>query len=240
MIFVHLILHSKMKKTILLFVITLVFACSKKPKDLIVKTQIKGLKKGVVYLQRVIDTTMVTVDSVVVNGESIFELYSELEEPDMFYLLLDKNSKEADRIEFFADKGVIEVNTSLKNFVLNTKIKGSEHQKVLEDYDKIMKRLNNKNLNLIKESFEAQKDGNTALYANILEQQNNLIKSKYLQTVNFALNHKDSEVAPFIALTEIYNANISLLDTINKSLTPKVKASKYGKALEEFIKKRQE
>jgi len=53
--------------------------------------------------------------------------------------------------------------------------------------------------------------------------------------VNFALNNKDSEVAPYLALTEIYNAKINLLDTINNSLTPKVKASKYGKDLQAFV-----
>ena len=63
-------------------------------------------------------------------------------------------------------------------------------------------------------------------------------KRKYLYTVNFALNNKDSEVAPYIALSEIYDANINLLDTINKVLTPEIKASKYGKKLEEFIAER--
>ena len=54
-------------------------------------------------------------------------------------------------------------------------------------------------------------------------------------TVNFALNNKDSEVAPYLALTEIYDAKTSYLDTINNTLTPKVKASKYGKELQTYI-----
>tara|TARA_R110002033_G_scaffold1173_5_gene11021 strand:- start:1167 stop:1322 length:156 start_codon:yes stop_codon:yes gene_type:complete len=43
-------------------------------------------------------------------------------------------------------------------------------------------------------------------------------------------------VAPYLALTEIYNAQVKYLDTISNSLTPKVKDSKYGKELQSFIK----
>ena len=55
--------------------------------------------------------------------------------------------------------------------------------------------------------------------------------------MNFALNNNDSEVAPYLALTEIYNAKVHLLDTINNTLTAKVKESKYGKELQTFIDK---
>jgi len=229
-----------MKKHIILLLVALALACSKKPQDLVVKTNIKGLKKGTVYLKRVIDTVLVTVDSVIVNGDSKFELYAELDEPDLFILDLDKNSKEEDRISFFTDKGVLEINTTLKHFVADAEIKGSEQQKVLEDYQKLMSRLNNRNLDYIKERFEAQRDGDTAAVNAIEKKQTSLIKNRYLQTVNFALNHKDSEVAPYLALSEIYNANTNLLDTIHTSLTPRIKNSKYGRELKKFIEERKQ
>ncbi|MBC3757502.1 DUF4369 domain-containing protein [Hyunsoonleella sp. SJ7] len=224
-----------MKKFLVLILFVLGFSCSKSNSHLIVKANIDGLKKGTVYLKRIIDTLLVTVDSVQVNGNSKFELYSDLEEPDLFYIYLDKNSKEEDRIEFFADKGTVEISTTLKNFVGDAEIKGSEHQKIYEDYKKLMSRLNNRNLDLIKESFEAQKEGDSLKADSIAKLRQNIIKSGYLQTVNFALNHRDSEVAPFLALSEIYNAKVKWLDTINNSLTPEIKASKYGKRLQDFI-----
>jgi hypothetical protein len=64
---------------------------------------------------------------------------------------------------------------------------------------------------------------------------NNLIKRKYFYTANFAVIHSDNEIAPYLALTELYDANIALLDTINNSLSPKIRDSKYGKKLEKFI-----
>ena len=197
-----------MKKASLVFLTFLALSCGKEEHDLIVKASIKGLKKGTVYLKKAQDTTLVTVDSVVVNGNSQFELYSNIESPEVFYLYLDKNSAENDRIVFFADKGVTEIQTTLKNFVFDAEIKGSEQQKVLENYQLLISRINNRNLDLLKESFEAQKNGDSLALANYEKTQNNLIKSKYLQTVNFAINNSDSEVAPYLALTEIYNARI--------------------------------
>lgn len=226
-----------MKKVVLLVLVLLAISCGKENHDLVVKTHIKGLKKGTVYLKKAIDTTIITVDSIVVNGNPEFELYSELESPEVFYLYLNKNSNEENRITFFADKGITEINTTLKNFYADAKITGSEQQKVLEEYQAIISRLNNNNLDLIKESFEAQKTRDTSKLNAVQKKHENSLKHRYLYTVNFALNNKDSEVAPYLALTEIYNARVQFLDTISKSLTPKVKDSKYGKALDKFIKK---
>lgn len=226
-----------MKRLIVFALAVLAISCGKETNDLTVKTHIKGLKKGTVYLKKAVDTVLVTVDSIVVNGTPQFELYSALESPEVFYLYLDKNSKEEDRITFFADKGITEINTTLKNFAYDAKITGSEQQKVLEEYLAVIAKLNHKNLELIKENFEAQKAGDTAKFKDLEKKYKSALKRKYLYTVNFAVNNADSEVAPYLALTEVYNAQLSLLDTINNSLTPKVKASKYGKALDEFIVK---
>ena len=213
----------------------MIISCGKNEPNLTVTGSIKGLKKGSVYLKKIQDTVLVTIDSIVINGNSEFELHSELDSPEVFFLYLDKNSNETDRIRFFADKGITEINTTLKNFLFDAKINGSKQQKTLEEYQLMMSRFNEKNLNLIKENFEAQKDGDTSRFNSIQKEFDNLLKRKYLYTVNFALNNKDSEVAPYLALTEIYNAQIKYLDTINTSLTPEVKNSKYGKELQLFV-----
>lgn len=226
-----------MKKSLLLILLVLVVSCAKETPDLIVKGTIKGLKKGTIYLKKEQDTAMVTVDSVIINGIPDFELHSNIESPEMFFLYLDKNSSEDDRIAFFADKGITEINTSMKNFVYDAKINGSTQQKVWEEYKLMVRKFNEKNLDLIKENLESQQAGDTSKISRIQQDYDNNLKRRYLYTVNFAINNKDSEVAPYLALTEIYNAKINLLDTINKSLTPKVKSSKYGKELQKFVEK---
>src|SRR5210317_1408664 len=101
-----------MKKISLLIYLILIFSCAKESHDLTVIANIKGLKKGNVYLKKVKDTVLVTVDSVNVNGNSKIQLTSHLKSPEVFFLYLDKNNSEDDRITFFADKGVTEINTT--------------------------------------------------------------------------------------------------------------------------------
>lgn len=228
-----------MSKTIILSFLSIVLlfnSCNKKKSDLTLKVNVKDLKKGTLYLKKYEDTLLVTVDSILVNGNSTFELHSDIETPEIFYLYLDKQSSEKDRIPFFADKGVMQINTTLKAFSFKADISGSEQQKVLEKYKVLISKMNNRNLDLIKEQFEAHKQNDTTKLNAIKYEADNSLKRKYLYTVNFALNNKDSEVAPYLALTELYNARIDLLDTINSVLSPKVKASKYGKNLESYIK----
>ncbi|WP_147678550.1 DUF4369 domain-containing protein [Algibacter pacificus] len=224
-----------MNKILGIFLVSLMMSCGKKQHDLTVKGHIEGLKKGTVYLKKIKDSGLVSVDSLKINGNPNFELHSSLDTPEVYFLFLNKNSKREDAISFFADKGTTEINTTLKNFIFDAKINGSEQQKVWEQYQEMIRKFNGNNLDLIKEKFEAQIAKDTAKLNSLQKQAENILRRKYLFTVNFALNNKDSEVAPYLALTEIYNAKTSLLDTINVSLTEKVKASKYGKELQSFL-----
>ena len=49
------------------------------------------------------------------------------------------------------DLGITEINSTLKNFNFNAKIKGSKQQELLEEYIAIMTKFNNQNLDLIKD-----------------------------------------------------------------------------------------
>lgn len=65
-----------------------------------------------------------------------------------------------------------------------------------------------------------------------------LLRAKYLYTVNFAINNKELEIAPYLAVHEIYDVNIIFLDTIYGSLPKEVRKSIYGKALKDLLKER--
>ena len=219
-----------------LFIITLLISCSKsKTGSMVVNGNIDGLKKGTVYLQKYKDTLLVSVDSVQLNGLSNFVLVDELESPEVYFITLDKKANE--RITFFGEKGEITINSKLEKFSISAKITGSKNQEKLEEYYNINRQFSGKQLDFIKEKFEASKNNDTAELSNIAKKEANLIKRKYYYTTNFSIQNADKEVAPYIALTELYNANIKLLDTINNSLTKEIKASKYGVQLEEFITK---
>lgn len=227
-----------MKKTLIVLSLIILASCAKDTSNFTLKGHIKDLKKGTVYLQRVKDSALVTIDSLSINGNSEFEFHTYLETPEVLYLKLNKQDNDEGLISFFADKGITEINSTLKNFYSDAKIKGSKQQEILEEYQLMMAKFNNKNLDLIKSHLEAQKENDTSKINANLNEYSSLLKRKYLYTVNFAINHKDSDVAPYLALTEVYDANIKFLDTINNSLTPEVKASKYGKALEMYLENR--
>ena len=105
----------------------------------------------------------------------------------------------------------------------------------MDEYKKLLKRYTSKNLEYIEENFKALQEGNDSLASVFQEKQKDLVASKYLMAVNYALNHNDYELAPYLMLSEVYDSNIKYLDTVYKKLTPKIKDSKYGKALESFI-----
>lgn len=219
-----------------LTVAILLFSCSNNKKgNMLVNGTIEGLKKGTVYLQKYKDTLLISVDSVKLDGKSNFTLTDEIESPEIYIIALDKIADE--KISFFGEKGTITVNSKLSKLSTSAKIEGSKNQEIFDEHLKMVKQFNGKQLDLFKEKFDAQKNNDSEQYAKIEKEEESIIKRKFLYTTNFAVKNANYEVAPYIALTELYNANIKLLDTINNSLSKEVKASKYGKQLQNFISK---
>ena len=225
-----------MKKLLVLgFVILMASCSSKKEGNMIVNGQIKGLKKGTLYLQKIDkDTILKTIDSVSVLGSDQFTLTADVDEPEMYYLTFDGNTTNK-YITFFADKGIINITDDVSKFGLNPVITGSKNQDVLNNYTKISRRFNEQNLDLIQRKFYAQKSNNKDSVDIITKEYETLLRRRYMVTVNFALNNKDNHVGPYLALTELVNANIKWLDTINKSLSQDIKNSVYGKKLNQFV-----
>lgn len=199
-----------------------------------VNGSITGLKKGTIYLSKFQDTVFVNVDSVALNGKSEFVLKDDVLSPEMYWITLDKLSQEG--IAFFGEPGIINVTSKLEKFTLAAEVTGSKNHEFLEEHKAMADQFNGKQLDFVKERFEAQKAGDDALLEEIDKKEENLLKRKYLFTTNYAVNHADYEVAPYLALTELIYATTSILDTVNNSLSDKVKASKYGLELDKFIK----
>lgn len=229
-----------MKKSIIAFAVLAILAsCSKKEStdSLHITGNIKGLKNGTLYIQRIVDTSLVAIDSVKIDGNSAFERDIKLESPEMLYLFLDRGVSNSmdNNILFFAEPGNINIETNLDNFIYGAKITGSKNQELYEEYKKINSRFNDENLNMVAAKFKAIKSQDQKAIDSIDAKQQSNIKRKYLYATNFAINHKDHEIAPYIALAEIYDINVKFLDTIQKSMTPKVAQSLYGKKLTKYV-----
>ena len=230
-----------MKKSIIAFAaIVLLISCDKKESTdgLHLTGNIKGLKEGTLYIQRVVDTALVVIDSIKIEGNSAFESNIKLESPEMLYLFLDRGVTNSldNNIMFFAEPGKINIDANLDNFIYGAKITGSKNQELYEEYQKINSRFKDDNLSLLEAKFKAQKRQDQKAVDSINAKSDSNIKRKYLFATNFAINHKDHEIAPYIALAEIYDINIKFLDTIQKSMTPEIAKSLYGKKLTKYVK----
>ncbi len=203
---------------------------------------IEGLKRGTILLQKLADTSYVSIDSLVVDGSSAFEFSDVVYSPEQYFLFVRQEGGDLKdvRLPFFAEAGDITINSTIENLAIDAKVVGSENQALYDTYKQLMKRYNDRNLDLIEEAFNASLAGEDSLAEVLSAKQQANIKSKYLATVNFAMNNNDAELAPYLALSEIFDANVTYLDTVYKTLTPRIQESKYGKALEDYIKGNQE
>jgi hypothetical protein len=229
-----------MKKSILTFVaILLIASCDKKePKgNLHITGNVKGLKEGTLYIQKVVDTALVAIDTIKIDGNSHFESDIDLKSPEMLYLFLDRGVSNSldNNLMFFAEPGIINIETNLDGFLSGAKITGSKNQDLYEEYKKTTSRYKDENLSLIEKKFKAIKSKNLRAIDSINQLQDLNMKRKYLFAVNFAMNNKDHEIAPYIALAEVYDINIKYLDTIKNAMTPEVAESMYGKKLIQYI-----
>jgi hypothetical protein len=221
-----------------LFIATFIIvlsSCNKPQKNIVIfKGEIKGMTKGTLLLEKVRDTTIVPVDSYLVLKDGKFEMKDSILSPEIYYIKIKEYPN--DYILVFAEEGIITIKSKLEKFSSAVKISGSENQKILEEYKSMMSKFNNERLTYIKEQFEADKVKNQAKLDSLDRLYKNHMKRRYLYTANFAVNHADKEIAPYLALTELYNAKQFLLDTIANSMDEKTKNSLYGIQFQNFLK----
>ena len=204
---------------------------------MIVSGNIDGLKKGTIYLQKQQDSIIISIDSILLEGNSNFKLETEINEPDIYYLYLDKNDGDSlnDIITFFGNNGDINIQTSLKNFDSSYEISGSKNTELLQEYFSIIRKFNLQNLDLLEIFYKSQIENNQAKIDSVNTQIENLIKRKYLYTLNFATNNSEFEISPYLAVSQIADANQEFLLKLYDTLPEKIKNSKYGKILQTLI-----
>lgn len=201
---------------------------------MVVSGKILGFQKGKVFLEKIKDTLLVKVDSITLDGQNKFTLTDNIENPQVYYISISESDK---YLKFFGEKGEISIIDDLKSFGFNPIISGSENQLVYDEYLKMKKKFNNSRLDLFKNKIQS-KQFNDSIKQNKIEQKlANLERRRYLYTINFVTKHANLEIAPYLVLTEIPNVNITLLDTVYKVMTPKIKQSIYGKKFVELLNK---
>jgi len=203
-------------------------------KSFTIEGEIEGFTKGTIYLKKKQDTLFIAVDSFLVQDNGKFFLTDDLSSPEIYYLKIKEIPK--DSLLVFGEEGILHLTSNIDKLVTHVSITGGNNHELLTEYKQMIAQFQDKQLDLFKANFDAEKAQDSVALDSLNRLYKNHIKRRYLYTTNFAVKHADQEVAPYIALTALYNANISLLDTVNNSLSERVKASKYGKQLDQFIR----
>ena len=225
-----------MKKTVLIILTVFMVCCNSDENEMIVSGNIDGLRKGTIYLQKQLDSTIVSLDSLEIKGDNNFKLNTIIDEPDIYYLYLDKEDGDSlnDIITFFGNKGEITINTSLSTFDSSYEVSGSKNSKLLREYFSIIRRYNLQNLDLLETYYNAQINNNQKRIDSVNKELEDLIRRKYLYSLNFSITNSENEVSPYIVVSQIPDANIDLLRKVYDTLPENIKVSKYGKVLLEL------
>lgn len=230
-----------MKRILFLLVLTMcIVSCgSKTDSTMTVSGNIKGLKKGTLYLQHFKDSAIVALDSLEIEGDGNFIFNQEVESPEIFYLFLNKqdNNDINDRIIFFGEPGEITINTSWNTFDIDPEVFGSKSHKKFEEFNTMISNFNIKELELIQRT-QPDENGVEPISLDSLQQLIDLnIIARYRYMLNFGLTNSDSYVTPYVLLTQANDANPKYLDSIYVTLSEEVATSKYGIALKTYLEK---
>ena len=225
-----------MKKALIIMLTVLIMGCNSSKDNMSVTGNVDGLMKGTLYLQSQKDSVVINLDSIYLKGDGNFKLSTYIDEPDIFYLYLDKQDGDSlnDIITFFGNKGDIQINTRLSTFDSSFEIYGSENSDLLNEYNSIIRKYNLQNLDLLEIFYNAQIENNQTRIDSANSELENMIRKKYLYTLNFSITNSENEISPYIAVSQIPDANIELLRKVYDTLPEKIKNSKYGKILKEI------
>ena len=200
-----------------------------------VKVKVENFKKGNIYLQKISDSALINVDSIFVKKNESIILKYKIDSPELFYLNLDVSDID-NRIEFFGEKGEINIDTSLEKFNSDFKISGSSIDSLYRNYLSVIKKFNNRKLDLIQLSFNLSK---TELEDSLIKVQNqikSLDKRRYLYNLNYTVSNGNSFISPLVAINEFSESGKIVLDTIKNSMSKRVLKSKYGKIFSDIVK----
>ena len=214
-----------------------VFSCSKidDENQFSLSLEIEDLKKGVIYLEKISDSSIVVIDSVLFNGNNSIEFQGKIDEPEIMIISLTfENEPDPKSFTFFVEKSNISLKTRLKDFGFKVDSKGSKNDSIYRQYLEINKKFNNEKLDLISNSLVFQKSNNQDSISFYDSKLVNVNKRQFLHNANFAMRYSNYAIAPYIAITDLRESN-AILDTIYKSLDKGIKNSKYALELKTLI-----
>ena len=223
-----------MKLYYILFLMFII-GCVDESQKSTINLDVKGLKKGTLVLKKINDSSFVKLDSFIVNSGDKINFSVLLDQPEMLFIDLKLNEgSDIKTLNFFAEKSKMDIVTNLENFGYELVVKGSKNDSIYRNYISLNKKFNDQKLDLFKRSFEKSKSNDLDSLKIIEDLVVNINKRQFLHNANFAVRNSEFELSPYIALTDLYESK-KILDTVYKSLSARIKNSKYAKQLKSII-----
>lgn len=223
-----------MKLYYILFLLFII-GCIDESQKSTINLDVKGLKKGTLVLKKLSDSSFVKLDSFIVNSGDKINFSVLLDQPEMLFIDLKLNEgSDIKTLNFFAEKSKMDIVTNLENFGYELVVKGSKNDSIYRNYISLNKKFNDQKLDLFKRSFEKSKSNDLDSLKIIEDLVVNINKRQFLHNANFAVRNSEFELSPYIALTDLYESK-KILDTVYKSLSARIKNSKYAKQLKSII-----
>ena len=224
-------------KFLVVIIVLAIFSCNNAKPDLLITGQIKGLKKGKLYLQKIKDSTIANIDSVEFYSNNNFKFEIPIEHPEIMYLQLQKDTVEIEDnfIAFFADKGQLQIDAKLEEFMFADVEANYDNQKQFQIYSKNINRFSNQKLDLIEAELEARKAQDKKRLDSINKAYNKMNQRRYLYAVNFAMSHPDLEISPYVILNHEEYISKKYLDSVYQNLNRNIQKSFYGQKLNDLV-----
>lgn len=207
-------------------------ACTSESKNTTITIEVKGLRKGTLYLQKLTENGLINLDSVQANGLSTHSLSCDLSQPELLYAYLDKNdgSEFNDRIPFFAEPGNISIETELNAFENKAKVTAGEEQEEFERIQQMLSKFATKDFELIQLS-QSEKAINQKFIDSLVEASNTNNLRRYQFIVNYALTHPKNYVAAYLVAEEGNELTPKWRDSIFNSFSENLKNSSFGQKI---------
>lgn len=215
---------------IALFVMTFA-ACSGPDNHYEITGKLDNATPGLVVLSQVVDNQLVAVDSVqMTDGSFAFE--GTIGQPEVYYLSFVADEQVH---RFFLEPGVVEFIGAVDGPIIT----GSATQKIYEDFNQRMTRLDDDRQKLYEEFRVAMDGGDTVQLEAIRTKAERIDQTQDEFVKEYALSQKTSVVGPYIIVSNMYKYNLDDLKKARENYGTVLDSSKYIKILDKQIRKLQ-